>query len=150
MKWPKGPFSCQRCVLRRHLLQRPDRSAREHMMMARRIRFGRRLRLTGIATASAVSVSTVVADTVVLNSVKDNTLIEPVIGGDFSNGMGDSIYAGRVGFQGSNAILRGVLAFDLTSVPAGSTIQSASLSLFQVSTVAGPEVVELHKMLASW
>lgn len=58
---------------------------------------------------------------------KDNTLYEDPAGGA-SNGAGPSLYAGLTD-RPSNPLRRALLAFDLTSIPVGSTVTAASLSL---------------------
>lgn len=90
------------------------------------------------------------ADTVTLAPAKDNTLIEDATG-SLSNGQGDGVYAGRTGMMGGFRKLRAMLAFDVASaVPAGSTITSASLSLFTVNSVTGDIPHNLHRVLADW
>ncbi len=84
-----------------------------------------------------------------LAPVKDNTLIEEPINN--SNGSGLGIYAGRVGSNGGGTLRRGVLAFDLTAIPAGSTINSATLELEMTQS---PNVlartVTVHRLSADW
>ena len=67
------------------------------------------------------------ADTVQLAPSKDNTIYETPV--DNSNGAGDGIFVGRVGFNGNGTKRRGLIAFDLSSIPSGSTINSATLRL---------------------
>src|SRR5262245_32203595 len=80
--------------------------------------------------------------TVTLTSSKDNTLIENGTGSPpfFSNGAGDSFFAGRTG-QATNSIRRGVIAFDLSSIPAGSTIISVTLKLNMSMTITGSQSI---------
>jgi photosystem II stability/assembly factor-like uncharacterized protein len=85
-----------------------------------------------------------------INPSKDNTLYEyvPAVG-DRSNGVGDYFFAGTTA---AGLIRRGVLAFDIAgSIPPGSTITSASLSMHMSRTpVETARTVELHKLLADW
>ena len=87
------------------------------------------------------------AESVLLVSSKDNTLYEDDFG-NTSNGAGQYFFAGRTS-QG--LIRRGLIAFDLaSSICAGSTIQSVTLTL-HVSRARGPEVeVDVHSLLADW
>jgi hypothetical protein len=90
------------------------------------------------------------ADVVVLEPVKDNTLFSTTT---TSSGAGDAVFSGMTGPLGDNTIQRAVLAFDVAgSIPAGSTIVSASLTLtlIQVSPQGGPETHTLHRILADW
>lgn len=101
------------------------------------------------ALLSAPKAPAVLADTTTLVSVKDNTLIEP-LNGTNSNGLGDGIFSGRTGTFGGGEILRAVLAFDLSAIPAGSTINSASLTLTLIQTVNADQTHTLHRLLANW
>jgi hypothetical protein len=95
---------------------------------------------------AALSLSAVRADTVSLQASRDNTLFESMSGA-VSNGAGPNIYTGR-NSQGS--LRRALLRFDLSAIPAGSTITGVSLSLF-ASQTQGPAVnVGLHRTLADW
>jgi hypothetical protein len=80
---------------------------------------------------------------------KDNTLYEyDPAEGDHSNGAGFHFFAGE---NAMGELRRGVLAFDVAGIiPAGSTITAISLTLNMSMTPAGPETVELHKLLADW
>jgi len=92
----------------------------------------------------------VVPTTIVLGPSKDNTLYQSIVG-DISNGAGDSFFAGRVGTMGGGAIRRGVIGFDIAdNIPAGSTINSATLSLHLSQTRPGTQTVELHRLSADW
>ena len=86
--------------------------------------------------------------TVTVTSNKDNTLIENPTG-SLSNGAGDGFFAGRTG-QANNSIRRGVIAFDLSSIPAGSTIISVTLRLNMSMTITGSQPITLHRLLADW
>lgn len=88
-------------------------------------------------------------DTANIGAVKDNTLIEDP-GGTFSNGAGPGFFSGRIGSP-TNSIRRGLIAFDIAgNVPPGSTINSVTLTLNMSMTNAGPETINLHRVLADW
>ena len=63
----------------------------------------------GLALAAGLALP-LRADTVSLTSVKDNSLFSTSTN---SNGAGDAIFSGRTGTSGGNAVLRGLLAFDV-------------------------------------
>ncbi len=85
-----------------------------------------------------------------LPSVKDNTLYEDALGA-LSSGAGTGIFVGRVGAIGGAEIRRGLIRFDPgASVPAGSTITSATLRLYMNKTMAGAKPISLHRTLADW
>lgn len=89
------------------------------------------------------------AATINLIATKDNTLIEDVEGA-VSNGSGEFFFVGRTNGSG---LRRAVLQFDIAgAIPAGSTINSVMLhlSVTKADTKPASEVIELHKLLASW
>ncbi len=83
---------------------------------------------------------------------KDNTIYQDSQG-TLSNGAGSWIFAGVNGAQGGNRVMRSLLAFDLSSIPPGSTINSVSLRLTQTnpnnrnSDTAG---VTIHRLQKDW
>lgn len=89
---------------------------------------------------------TVYADTATFAPSKDNTLVEDA-NGDFSNGAGPYFFAGKTA-QG--VILRGVLAFDIGSIPSGSTITGATLTLRVSMTQSGSLPFALHRLTKNW
>ncbi len=86
------------------------------------------------------------ADTVSVGAAKDNTLYQDDFG-ELSNGMGAYVFAG---VNGRGEIRRGLIAFDVSMIPAGSVVKSATLRLRMSRTQDGPEPVSLHRMLADW
>ncbi len=92
------------------------------------------------------------ADVVTLVTSKDNTLYENASGG-VSNGAGEFFFVGRTR-QLSNFRRRGLIAFEVAgNIPAGSTINSAQLTLhLSRRSIFGAvaQTVELHILLADW
>lgn len=86
------------------------------------------------------------ADTVTLQASKDNTLYQDDLG-LLSNGAGAYFFAG---VNGRGEIRRGLIAFDLSSIPTGAVVSSVSLRLRMSRTMAGIEPVSLHRMLQNW
>lgn len=84
--------------------------------------------------------------TINLTSSRDNTLYEDP-NGSLSNGAGTHMFAG---LNDNSAIRRAVLAFDISSIPANSTIQSATLSLYMSRTKSGALPVVLHRLTSDW
>lgn len=98
-----------------------------------------------VVLAAAVNLS---AQTVVtLSAIKDNTLYESATGA-VSNGKGIHFFVGRTN---GGSLRRGVIAFDLSPIPAGATIQSAELKL-QVTRVPNStdRTIALHRASADW
>lgn len=89
------------------------------------------------------------AQTATFNPIKDNTIFSDNT--TYSNGGGLEFY---VGFTGSVAKRRALLQFDLSSIPAGSTITNVTLLVNCTHITSGGAVpsnlVELHKCLSSW
>jgi hypothetical protein len=89
------------------------------------------------------------AGQVQLTPSRDNTLYEDSAGA-LSNGLGENFFAGRTGATGGGLIRRGLVRFDLTSIPAGATITSVTLQLNCSQANAGSATVTLHRALADW
>ncbi|MEI7878968.1 MAG: DNRLRE domain-containing protein [Planctomycetota bacterium] len=90
------------------------------------------------------------ADTVVLTSVADNTIIEDPAG-TYSCGAAQYFFAGRVGINGGSTLRRGAVRFDFSSIPAGSVISSVSLRMY--CSAAGQTVaqtINLKRFQVSW
>ncbi len=85
--------------------------------------------------------------------VQDTTLYEDS-NGRFGNGSGQYLFVGRTWDEnGIDALLRRALVkFDLSSVPRGSIISSASFSftIDQVPPAATGAIVSLHKVTGGW
>jgi len=102
--------------------------------------------MTALGFAGAM---TATANIINITSTKDNTLYEyDPAEGDHSNGAGFHFFAGE---NGMGELRRGVIAFDVAgTIPAGSTIIAVTLTMNMSMTPAGPETVELHRLLADW
>ena len=100
-----------------------------------------------VISAQAISAQSVFADTVSLEPSKDNTLFEDS-DGTLSNGAGERLLCGRTGEPNNR---RALIAFDFSSLPAGSVISSVSLTL-NASKVASSSAqsTSLHRLLADW
>lgn len=110
---------------------------------------GARIIATGFLFSLLFSVALVnptFADSVIIGAVKDTTLYSE--GDDFSNGMGPSFFAGRTN---NSSLRRSLIQFDIAgSIPAGSTINSVTLTLYMSRTRAGNQSIRLHRALAEW
>ncbi len=84
--------------------------------------------------------------TLTLTAVKDNTLYEDATGSK-SNALGQYIYTGN---QNSGLKRRGVVQFDLSSIPSTALIQSVTLSLYCNSAAGSAIDVSLHRLTATW
>lgn len=99
-----------------------------------------------VALAALVSGGAGFGATETLAPSKDNTLYESV-DGSTSNGKGMHFFAGMTV---EPLRKRGLLAFNLSSIPTGSTIVEATLRLNMSRTIAGSEPTSLHRLLADW
>jgi hypothetical protein len=87
------------------------------------------------------------ADTVSLLPSKDNTLYEDTAG-NLSNGQGVFLYTGMTG---GNGLRRGLIAFDLSSIPSDATITQATLSMFLSRSGPVPKAnISLSRMASDW
>jgi len=103
-----------------------------------------------LACVPLLASAPVLADQQVFVSVADNTIIEDPAGA-YSSGASAYFFAGRVNVNGGGTLRRGALRFDLTSIPAGSTITSVSLRLY--CSAAGnstARAIALKRFTASW
>src|SRR5579871_6658483 len=85
-----------------------------------------------------------------LTPVADNTLYQVSVADpsqQLSNGTGQHFYVGETG---QSSIRRGAIKFDLSTVPAGSTINSVTLALHMSRTRNGAQNVALHRVLMDW
>lgn len=104
---------------------------------------GQRVRLL-LEALEERSTPTVVA----LTASADDTLFEDPTG-QLSDGAGQHFYVGdsrQVGID----IRRGLLKFDLSSIPTGSTINSATLTLHMSKTNNGAQSIAVHRALTDW
>jgi hypothetical protein len=86
--------------------------------------------------------------TIELPPSKDNTLYEAVPDSSLkSNALGELMFAGT---SGVGDIRRAIVAFDLTSIPAGSAVQSATLTLYNTAPRSTTVPVGLYRVLADW
>lgn len=100
-------------------------------------------------TLCAVLISQpIAATTIELNANKDNTLYESNLQA-LSNGAGIYFFAGRTA-QDKNNLRRGLIHFDLSVIPPGSTINDVSLEITSSRTIAGARQISVHKALADW
>jgi len=145
---PGESFAVQPCVIASRVLNDRIRS-RENFTMSVHV-----WRTTLWALTASMAVigihRTAAADTISIGTAKDNSIIQPLFVDPTSNGMGDGMFVGRSGVPHT---VRAVMAFDLSAIPAGSTITSVTLRLHmtQAAQIGKPEQTQtLHRMLANW
>jgi spore coat protein A len=86
------------------------------------------------------------ADTVTVGPSQDNTIYAE--NGTLSNGAGEHFFAGRTN---DGNVRRALVAFDIAAaIPAGSTINSVSLTLHLSRTRTQSQTVSLNRVLAAW
>ncbi len=94
----------------------------------------------------AVSATLFAQTTVTFTPNKDNTIYE--IGNTVSNGAGTSLFAGK---DNNGRRHRGLLQFNLSSIPANATITNITLQMNVNKTRAGvSDVHSLQKVSANW
>lgn len=87
--------------------------------------------------------------TLQLAPVADNTLVQDPTG-HLSNGVGQHLYVGDTA-QAQNNIRRATLKFDVAALPAGSTINSATLTLnMSKSPNSTAQSIAVHRALKDW
>lgn len=109
---------------------------------------GIRYALFGLTAVLAVGLAGAAAGqtVVTLSPLKDNTLYSE--NASASNGRGAHLFAGRTN---KGDVRRALLVFDVAgALPAGATIQAATLTLRVTKTIAGPVPVALHRLRIDW
>ena len=114
----------------------------------------RRLRILLVASMLLLGVSAG-ADLVTVAPSQDNSMYSEAgdVNNDLSNGAGDYLFSGATkdSSPGNLILRRALLAFDVAAaVPADSTINSVTLTLFVSRTKSGNETVDLHRVVADW
>jgi hypothetical protein len=82
--------------------------------------------------------------TLTLSAEKDNTMYSEA--DTLSNGMGIYLFAGRTN---GTPLRRGLISFDVSSIPSTATITSVELT-FRCSKSTGTNTLFIHKCLNSW
>ena len=87
---------------------------------------------------------------VLIPAEKDNTLYQSATG-HLANGAGDFLFAGRTLQSSAVSVRRGLIEFDIASfIPAGATINSATLTLHASLTRATSTFISLHRLTREW
>ena len=103
-------------------------------------------RFLGVLCLSAIA-SSASADVLEFPADLDNTMYEQAMG-ITSNGIGEYVFSGTTQ---NGRIRRALLRFDVAGMlPAGSTINSATLRLRMSMTTAGNQSLALHRMTGAW
>ncbi|HWB19783.1 MAG TPA: DNRLRE domain-containing protein [Phycisphaerales bacterium] len=101
----------------------------------------------GAGVCAAIGCGVVQGGTITLQCDKDATLYETATG-NLANGSGEYLFAGKTNTAG---LRRALLHFNLgTSIPAGATINSATLTLHLSKTASDFQPAPLHRMLNQW
>lgn len=89
-----------------------------------------------------------VADMVTLTSVKDNTLQKSSTGAK-SNSLGRYMFVGKTAEGATINLRRPVIQFDVSGIPAGSTVTQVYFTLYCSKAItSGP--VSVHRCLSPW
>jgi spore coat protein A len=109
----------------------------------------------GVAALVAICASPALADTVTIGASQDNSMYSEAgdTSNDLSNGAGDYLFTGATknSSPGDLVLRRALIAFDVAgAVPAGSTINSVTLTLYMSRSRSQNETVDLHQVLAAW
>lgn len=110
----------------------------------------RPLHALAIVVSAAALGSGAAADTATFNPVADGTLISSTDGAQYAIGASFNFFCGRVGTNGEGTLRRGLLRFDLSSIPAGSTITSVTLRVYMTQSNSASHNHTLHRMTSSW
>ena len=96
--------------------------------------------------AAALAAGASLADTAVLPAELDTMILEEDISA--SNGAGDHFC---VGGNASPSFRRGLIRFDLSSIPAGSSVTAVTLDLYENNAGSnGSGTFDLHRVTSEW
>ncbi len=95
-----------------------------------------------------IAMSAVAQSEVTLEPSKDNTLYEDALG-SFSNGAGNHMFAGRTN-ESNNFLRRALVHFDVSQIPAGSTVNDVELTMRMSRAISGAHTIALHRVSADW
>jgi len=100
------------------------------------------LAIAAVPAVSQADLATVISDL-------DNTMYSE--DGGRSNGAGTHLFAGTTKGTLGTMTRRGLIGFDVAgAIPAGATINSVMLTLYQSRSRTADETVRLHRVLADW
>jgi hypothetical protein len=102
--------------------------------------------LAGLLMLPAAAVAQITAT---FGANRDNTLYETTAG-NLSNGAGQYMFAGNIADRGGGASRRAVVGFNVSSIPRGSTVTSARLTLHMSKTIATAQNVRLFQLTTNW
>lgn len=85
--------------------------------------------------------------TVTITASKDNSIFQE---SENSNGAGAGLFAGTITPANNGAPRRGLIYFDLSSIPPGSTVTDVTLRLYCTRGHSLLSPVKLHRLTASW
>ncbi len=108
-----------------------------------------RLRFRNILLPALACAATARADVVTLGAARDNAIVNGANQSN-SNGGGPAFFAGT---DGNNAVHRALLAFDFSSIPAGSTITNVQLTLTLGQVASGgpaSATISLYSLTQNW
>lgn len=102
-----------------------------------------------LCTSLCAMTGAAAADTITITAGRDNTLYEATDpGAQLSNGAGVFIFSGATA---AGELRRGLVRFDIAGVlPRNAIIQSVTLSMFLDKSIADPDNVSVHRVLADW
>jgi hypothetical protein len=90
----------------------------------------------GLASAAVVS----------LTPVADNTVYYDV-DAELSNGRGSGIFVGKTALERER---RGVLKFDVSSIPAGAVVNSVTLTMRVTRSASEPQPIDVRRATSAW
>jgi FtsP/CotA-like multicopper oxidase with cupredoxin domain len=105
-----------------------------------------RIRTPALLLVFASLSTAIAADLITASASRDATLYQSATG-SLANGSGDRFFVGKTD---KGLLRRSLVSFDLSAIPAGSTINSVTLRLYMSRTATDAQTVTLHQALASW
>lgn len=101
----------------------------------------------GVPTGAIYKITGLASQTVHLTADRDNSMFE---GTSNSNGAGPHLYAGRTGSSGGDALRRALVRFNVSSIPPGTPVSSATVTMDHTLAGSVPVTMTLHRVTEDW
>ena len=89
------------------------------------------------------------ADVANCQATKDATIYNDTTG-NRADGKSWNLYSGQAGTNTSWPTRRSLVAFDVSAIPAGSTVTNVQVKLYMSKTVVGAKSFNLHRLTSDW
>ena len=108
-----------------------------------------RILKTAVPAAALILTTAVQGDVVVLEASKDNSMYQGFFSDTNASGAGPNLFVGNIA-NGQGFSRRSLIEFDVSGIPACSTINSVTLSLVLDMSISNDQDIATHRVLQEW